>query len=193
MASFELSFRARTAAALVAFTSLTLVGASSLVAGCSSSSDTSTPDAASQVCPTTLANAIGTACTTDREVCIVGFVCPQELNEVATCTCTSAAWACNDHAGNAITDPTAGATCTALGGGNDKQCPPDENTASFAGCTTPGLICSYAGQTCPGASAPNTDTCQCVGADDAGLEYVCEQPTCTAPPTDSGAADSGDH
>jgi hypothetical protein len=109
-------------------------------------------------------------------------VCPGELNEVATCTCTSSAWACTDHTGAPITDPTAGTTCTALGGGNDKQCPADENSANFAGCTTSGLICSYAGATCPDAGAPNTDTCQCVGAGDGGLEYRCNQPVCTTGP-----------
>jgi hypothetical protein len=198
MASFELSFRARTAASLVALTSLMLVGASSMVAGCSSSSDSSTPDAASQNCPVTIADAINTPkCTSNPNVapCTVGFVCPQELNEIATCTCTSSAWACVDHTGAPITDPTAGTTCTNLGGGNDKECPADEATASFAGCKTSGLICSYAGQTCAGASAPNTDTCQCNGAGDGGLEFVCEQQTCIAPPTDSGITDtdSGDH
>ena len=194
MASYELSFRARTATSLVALTSLMLVGVSSMVAGCSSSSDSSTPDAASQVCPVTIADAINTPkCTTDREVCVVGFVCPGELNEIANCTCTGGSWACADHTGAPITDPTAGTTCTNLGGGNDKNCPADENSASFAGCKNAGLICSYAGQTCAGSTKPNTDTCQCVGAGDGGLEYKCEQQTCIAPPTDSGTEDSGDH
>jgi hypothetical protein len=194
MASFQFGVRVRTAAVLVGLSTVAVLGASSLMAGCSSSSDSSTPDAASQVCPVTIANAINTpACTSDREVCIVGFVCPGELNEIATCTCTAAAWACTDHDGNPITDPTAGTTCTALGGGNDKQCPADENSASFAGCTTPGLICSYPGATCPGTTKVNTDTCQCDGAGDGGLEYHCDQPSCLAPPTDSGTPDSGDH
>jgi hypothetical protein len=193
MASFELSFRARTAASLVALTSLTLVGASSMVAGCSSSSDSSTPDASSQVCPVTIADAINTpACTTDREVCVVGFVCPGELNEIANCTCTGGSWACVDNKNAPITDPTAGTTCTNLGGGNDKNCPADETSASFAGCKNPGLICSYAGQTCAGASKPNTDTCQCDGAGDGGLQFHCQQQTCIAPPGDSGVQDSGD-
>ena len=185
MASFQ--FRVRTAVALVALSTVSVLGASSFMAGCSSSSDSSTPDAASQVCPTTLATSIGVACTTDREVCIVGFVCPQELNGIATCTCGGGTWGCNDHAGNPITDPTAGAACTALGPGNDKQCPADENTASFAGCTTPGLICSYPGDTCAGPPpVKNTDTCQCNGAGDGGLQYVCEPNTCPGPVIDSG-------
>ncbi|MEO7109994.1 MAG: hypothetical protein ABI183_06125 [Polyangiaceae bacterium] len=198
MASFELSFRARTAASLIALTSLMLVGVSSMVAGCSSSSDSSTPDAASPVCPVTIADAINTpACTTDREVCVVGFICPGELNEIANCTCTGGSWACLDHTNAPITDPTVGTTCTNLGPGNNKACPADEATANFAGCKTSGLICSYKGQTCPGASVANTDTCQCVGAADGGLEYKCDQPSCLAPPTDSGtfendAGDAGD-
>jgi hypothetical protein len=195
MASFELSFRARTAASLVALTSLMLVSASIMVAGCSSSSDSSEADAAAQTCPVTIADAINTpTCSSNPggQPCTVGFVCPGELNEVATCNCTSGAWACVDHTGAPITDPTAGTTCTNLGGGNDKNCPADEATASFAGCKNSGLICTYPGQTCAGATTPNNDTCQCVGAGDGGLEFMCEQETCIAPPADSGTEDSGD-
>ena len=194
MASFQ--FRVRTAAALVAISTVALLGASSVMAGCSSSSDTSTPDAAVQTCPTTIANAINTpACTGNPagQPCVVGFICPGELNEVATCNCTGGNWACVDHDGNAITDPTAGTTCTNLGPGNDSQCPADEKSANFAGCKTSGLICSYAGQTCVGQSAPNTDTCQCVGGEDGGLLYHCEPNTCPGQIDDAGAPiDSGD-
>ncbi len=198
MASFELSFRARTAASLVALTSMTLVAASSFVAGCSSSSDSSTPDAAVQVCPDTIASALATpACTgnPDGKPCIVGFICPNELNEVATCNCTNNAWACVDHDNAPITDPEAGTNCTALANPQDSQCPANESAANNASCKTPGLICSYAGATCTGASSPNTDTCQCVNGGDAGLIYDCEQPACIAPPTDAGtfSTDAGDH
>ena len=175
-----LSFRK--AAAIFAVSSLAVVGATSFVAGCSSSSSEDTPDAASQVCPSTLATAIGTKCTTDREVCVVGFICPGELNEIANCTCTAGTWACTDHANNPITDPAAGATCTALGGGNDKACPADEGTASLAPCGTPGLICSYTGAQCAGDPVPNTDQCQCVGNNaDGGLEFKCNTPSCIVP------------
>ncbi len=164
-----------------------------MVAGCSSSSDNSVaPDAGNNDCPTTIPNALATsACSTDREVCTVGFICPNELNEVATCTCTSGSWACADHTGTAITDPAAGTNCTALANPADSQCPTSESAASQKSCKTPGLQCPYAGATCTGASAPNTDICTCSNGDDAGLIFDCEQPTCIAPPQDAGSTDAG--
>lgn len=195
MASFELTFRARTAAALVAFTSMTLVAASSFVAGCSSSSDAVTPDAATSDCPTTIPNALSSpTCTQNAEVCVVGFICSTSLNEIAQCTCTSGSWACVDHNNAPITDPAAGTNCTALGGGNDSQCPTSESDANQKACKTSGLLCSYAGATCPGSSSPNTDTCQCANGGDAGLLFSCDQPACIAPPTDAGtfSTDAGD-
>jgi len=196
MAFFALSIRARTAAAVFAATSLVVVGGSGLVAGCSSSSDAAAaPDSGSNNCPTTLATAIGASCSS-VDPCVVGFLCPQSLNEIATCNCVKNAWVCEDGQHNPITDPAAETNCTSLGGGNDSQCPADETSANFASCKTPGLICSYAGPTCPGAAAANTDTCQCVGAasDDGGaiLQYNCSALGCIVP-TEAGQpeVDSG--
>ncbi|MEO8875344.1 MAG: hypothetical protein ABI461_07145 [Polyangiaceae bacterium] len=188
-----LSFRAT--AAFLAVSTVTLLAASALAVGCSSSSDAAgEPDAASNVCPTTLTMAIGQACDTPAP-CVVGFECPSSLNEIATCNCVNKTWTCVDGHTNPITDPAAKTNCTALGGGNDKACPATEDQASFAVCGTPGLLCSYVGKTCPSSQVANTDQCQCGGNNtDGGLEFRCDSPSCNVPPSDAGIppADASD-
>jgi hypothetical protein len=166
--------------------------ASWALSGCTS--DAVTPDAADAApfCPNTVKLAQGQACTQEGFVCPIGFPCGEFLSEQANCTCTTGKYACLDSKGNMV-DPD-NPVCVAAGGGNDKECPSTEdNAVKTPACKTPGLQCHYVGPTCPGAASPNTDTCQCVGANmDSGvLQFVCEPAGCNPQSDASVIQDAG--
>ena len=190
MSSFKFSLRA--AAGIFVVSSLSLFGATALVTGCSDDNAGTSDDAGAQQCPTNITAAQGAACTVERSVCPISYECVgnDPIRETAECTCTNKQWACVDPKNN---DVTAGQTpaCTAIGSGNDKECPATETEG--ASCHTQGLVCSYAGQTCVGSSNPLTDQCQCIpNNSDGGFAMHCEPAQCPGQVVDSGPPDSGD-
>ncbi|MGH7283235.1 MAG: hypothetical protein ACRELY_17045 [Polyangiaceae bacterium] len=174
--------------------SLSFLGATSLMTGCSDDSSGASPDAGPQQCPDNVTAAQGAACTVERSICPISYECVgnDPIRETAECTCTSSAWACVDPKGN---DVQAGQTpaCTGIGTGNDKDCSPTETEG--ATCHTQGLVCSYQGATCAGQSTPLTDTCQCnaVALVDGGTAFAlhCEPGQCPVPLGDAGPQDAG--
>jgi hypothetical protein len=166
------------------------------LAGCTADEVTPETKEPAPFCPNTIKLAQGQACTEEGFVCPIGFPCGQFLSEQANCTCTMGKFACLDSKGNPVDADNP--VCVSAGGGNDKECPSSETAADNASCKTPGLQCHYQGPTCPGAASPNTDTCQCTGANkDSGvLQFACEPAGCNPrsdasvnPPVD--AADAG--
>ena len=155
--------------------SLLIAGAVSLslaMLGACSTAVSVSPDGGSTgtpVCPTNVQMQNGTACSAPEGYqCLVGFPCPEPPAQQASCLCNSGKWACSYTAGDG--GPiAAGATpsCISYGDGMQGACPTDESPG--VACKVAGLICTYAGQTCPGSGSPNTDTCQCVSAGDAGM------------------------
>jgi hypothetical protein len=166
----------------------TLVGSIAwlVTAGCSSSKDDNNASTieAGGACPTTLEAAEGKACQNEGLTCEIVYNCSSFLNQTSPCKCTAGKFVCVDNKGTEIADPT-NPPCTSPGGGNDKECPSDENGAAGQGCKTTGLVCNYAGKVCPETGKPTTDTCQCSPDDTGALKFNCEPRLCN-PPSDGG-------
>lgn len=199
MSSFITSRRAagmraitlRAAAGIFVVSSLSFLGATSLMTGCSDDSPGTSADAGPQQCPTLITAAQGAACDV-QQTCPLSYECVgnDPIRETAECTCTNKAWACVDPKGNDV-QPGQTPACTGIGSGNDKECPAAETEG--ASCHTQGLVCSYAGETCPGAANPLTDQCQCVPNNaDGGFAMHCEPGQCPIPLGDAGSQPDAD-
>jgi hypothetical protein len=143
--------------------------------GCSSD-DTAAPTkpAAAGVCPNTVKQAAGAACTQEGMACGIGYTCaafPQQ----AQCNCTHGKFVCTDATGAAVAanrDPQ----CVPPGTGNDVECPKSEVGTMDKACMTAGLLCYYSGPVCPeNNGVPNRDVCQCKGSP---LKFECEPQPC---------------
>jgi hypothetical protein len=171
-----------------------------LLGACSSVnavSDDAGPPAA-PVCLTDVAKQNGESCEAPSGyLCMVGFPCAEPPPQQALCTCTSGKWQCSYSAGDGgVIAPGSTPVCESYGHGMQTACP--KNESPNAACSVAGIICSYAGETCPGNGFANTDTCQCVSGPDAGLQFVCDRDLCdplsdvaVPPPPDTGAPDTG--
>jgi hypothetical protein len=205
--------------ALLAY--LLVSGATSLTLGilgaCGSTSSLA-PDSgpsAPPACITDVQKQNGESCKGAPEgyVCPVGFPCTDPpISQQASCTCTSGKWQCSYTAGDGgMIAPGTAPVCVPGGEGMQGACPTNESQNQS--CKVAGLICSYAGETCKGSTAPNTDTCQCVAGPDAGqydtgtglapvvtsqLVWSCDRDLCdptsdatVPPPPDAGPPDTG--
>jgi hypothetical protein len=137
------------------------------------------------VCPGSIADN-GKACSVEGQSCPTGYPCGAFAQQ-ATCVCTNGVFACTDATG-AVVDPNGGTPACKPQTANNPNCPTAE--ADSTKCTDTGLQCFYAGVTCPGATAPSQDVCQCVAnpsstSNPAGLVWKCEPATCN-PSADSG-------
>lgn len=182
----------RAAAGIFVFSSLSFLGATSVMTGCSDDSNGASPEAGPEQCPTNITAAQGAACTTERMTCSLSYECASgdPLRETAECTCTDKAWACVDPKGNAVA-PGQVPACTSTGSGNDRECPAAETEG--APCHTQGLVCSYQGLTCPNTTTPLTDQCQCIPGTlvDGGFAMHCEPGACPVPLGEAGPGDAG--
>jgi hypothetical protein len=161
---------------------------------------------AGPICLTNVQVQNGQSCEApEGYLCPVGFPCTDPpIAQQANCYCTSGeaggpskVWQCS-YAGGAGSPIAVGATptCVKTGPGMQSACPAGESPGTT--CNVAGLVCSYSGELCTGASFPNTDTCQCVGGPDGGLQYACERDLCDPtsdaaipPPPEAGPPDSG--
>jgi hypothetical protein len=193
--------------------------AAALLGACGSTVSTG-PDsgpAPVPICLTDVESQNGESCNGAPEgyLCPVGFPCTNPpIAQQANCVCTSGKWVCSYAAGDGgVIPPGSAPVCVSDGQGMQGSCPTNESNG--AACNVAGLICSYTGETCPGSSFPNTDTCQCVAGPDAGqfdagpghapvvtpqLVFDCERELCdptsdasVPPPPDSGPPDTGSH
>jgi hypothetical protein len=156
----------------------------SFAVACSSTNVTPAPDAASQVCPNTIAEATAstTTCQVQNKICVVGFKCSPVFQQ-ATCTCdTTTGWSCILSNGKAVDPNTTDTTslCQTTSGGTAEQCPSTTAAGDGTSCHTSGQICYYSGLKCTGDTVAHIDTCQCVAnpSGDAGLQWACETAVC---------------
>lgn len=161
------------------------------MAGCSSDDLAATPpSAAAKFCPNTLKEAVGLACSSEGLDCPIGYQC-LSVPQQGHCVCTAGKFACTD-ATKAVVPKGAEPACINQDKGNDQQCPASVAAAGGKTCTTAGLLCYYAGPTCPESNGvPKRDQCQCKGANP--LTFVCETEVCN-PSSDAAPApvkDSG--
>jgi hypothetical protein len=155
-----------------------------LIAACSDNNPPPTPDAASMVCPTTIAQATksGTTCEVQNQICVVGFPC-NPVYQQATCRCDGAAgWSCLLANGKAVDPDTTDTAplCQVVSGSNPETCPATPADGDGKSCKTSGLICSYVGLKCTSDPVAHIDTCQCTpnSLGDAGLSWSCEVAVC---------------
>jgi hypothetical protein len=186
-----------------------------LILGCTSIELVATdsgPEAA-PACILDVATQNGTACEAPPGyLCPTGFPCTDlPLAQQANCICMSGKWQCFYAAGDGGAIPP-GSTpeCASAGQGMQSDCPANETPGAACTVAVAGLLCTYPGETCELGSAypdsdssvPNIDTCQCVGAPDAGpdasLVFSCERTPCNAvidggvpSQVDAGQAETG--
>ena len=169
------------------FYATTVTALIAAAAACSDTPPSKDSGVATQLCPTTIADATRTSggsegtndsCHVDRYICVVGFQCGN-FTQQATCTCdgTSGKFACALFNGDPVPDDTTDPTtlCNALKpDGSIDTCPTDKKAADTTPCNTSGEICPYA-SACT-SSPPPQDTCQCSPNPNGnpGLSWQCD-------------------
>ncbi len=161
------------------------IGASG--AGCSSTSAAPIAESSdAQVCPATLAETIGAACTLFGSICAPTIPCGFVQISIS-CTCNGSAYQCADGAGKSIDSADAASCLPAVDASS--TCPLTELAAETAACQSPGLLCAY-----PSSCPSMFDQCECFPGETRdggfGLRFECQASGCLS--SDGGSSPSAE-
>jgi hypothetical protein len=128
------------------------------------------PDAQA-VCPSSVSETAGAACTVQGLVCAPQYACGVTFG-IAHCVCVAGAFECTDLTDASISGTDVAPSCPKAKPA--EHCPATESAASLAACTEPGLVCSYKA---PCSAIPGLDQCTCFNGAMAngqtGLRFEC--------------------
>jgi hypothetical protein len=128
------------------------------------------PDAQA-ICPSTVGETAGAACTVEGLSCRPQYACGVTFG-IARCVCTGGAFACTDVTDAALSGPQSVPACP-QSKVTPQRCPATEALARGATCSELNFSCSYKA---PCGGEPGLDVCTCSQANGPGYAFSCETP-----------------